>query len=426
MITTPLRRSLATPALRPALTAAAGFSSSASKAPHFERRVFSGIQPTGMPHFGNFAGALSNWARLSAEYRHEAYPPQQSDGPLAHPSQLYCIVDLHSLTVPRRPGAPTPAEQTRDMAIGILASGVRAHGYDGPAGPSNPDVVLFCQSHLHEHSELTWLLTCQTPMGMLRRMTQWKDKWQSMNKATTETENLGQGDPENLLAGLMMYPVLMAADVLAYRATEVPVGDDQRQHLELARELARMFNNSTKRTVFPPPRTVLPDLAPGAARLMSLRDPTRKMSKSDPAAGSRLMIDDSPEDLRRKIARAVTDSEMGVTYEPDRRPGIANLLSIMALCQNDLRTAADLAAGVVHTPESLARDLAHAGHAVLKQAVADALCARMAPVHEEVSRLRADPDLVDEILRMGAERARAIARETMVDARAALGMLERW
>jgi tryptophanyl-tRNA synthetase len=246
-------------------------------------RVFSGIQPTSGVHLGNYLGAIRNWVALQDRY-----------------DCVYCIVDLHALTVLHDREAMLA--NTREMAAALLASGI------DPARS-----ILFVQSNVPAHAQLGWVFNCVTPMGWLSRMTQFKEK--------------AGKDKENAAVGLFDYPVLQAADILAYRATHVPVGEDQKQHLELSRDIAGSFNRRFGVDYFPLPE---PLILGEATRVMSLRDGTKKMSKSDPSEQSRVSLTDDADAIALKIRRAKSDSLTGVTYEPDARPEASNLLTIYA------------------------------------------------------------------------------------------------
>jgi len=322
-------------------------------------RVLSGIQPTGALHLGNYLGALRQWIGFQDD--HDAF---------------YCIVDLHALTVPQDPS--TLGRQTLEAAAGLLAAGL-----------SPGRCTLFVQSHVRAHTGLAWLLECVATVGELNRMTQYKDK--------------GHGR-DSVSVGLFTYPVLMAADILLYRAEEVPVGDDQRQHLELARRLAERFNHRFG-PVFVVPEAMIPKVG---ARVMDLQDPTSKMSKSSPSELGTIFLGDPPELIERKVRRAVTDSEPGVTYEPSRRPGLANLLEL-------------LAATTGSTPEEVAGRYERFGP--LKADLADALVELLTPLRERTQELLGDPAELTSVLAKGAERASEVAEETLAKVSASMGLL---
>ena len=325
------------------------------------KRVFSGIQPTGGSHIGNLFGAIVNWVANQDE--HDAY---------------YCIVDLHSMTLPWDPeelGRATLAKGAELLACGI-----------------DPErAVLFVQSHVPEHSELAWILSCVARMGELRRMVQFKEK--------------SKGETESVGVGLFTYPVLQAADVLLYRAHGVPVGEDQRQHIELMRDIGQRFNSTLGETF------VLPEawIPPAGARIMALDDPTQKMSKSAERPGSSVQITDPPDKILKKVRSAVTDSGREVTAGEDK-PALTNLLTIFSLAEG--------------TPvERLEERFAGKGYGDLKTALADALVATLSPIRERYEELMADPAETERLLAKGAERAAATAAATMTDVRARTGLL---
>jgi tryptophanyl-tRNA synthetase len=325
-----------------------------------KQTVFSGVQSTGNMHLGGYLGAFRNWVALQ-------------DDPNIEP--IYCVVDLHAMTSPYE---PKDFEAARfETAKVLLAIGI------------DPDrSLLYMQSQVPQHPELAWILGTLTPMGVLNRMTQYKDK----------TE---QGVPANL--GLFSYPVLMAADILVLRADLVPVGDDQKQHIEMTRDLAERFNNRFGE-VFPIPEALVPETA---ARVMSLTDPTAKMSKSDPNDKSRIDLLDSPDEIRKKIMSAVTDSEPTVRYDRAEKPGISNLLEIMSACTG--RSIDDLAA-----------EYRDGGYGVFKEAVAEAVIAELAPIRAAYEHL--DDDDVARILQRGALDARTKAEAYQQQVRDATGL----
>ena len=320
-------------------------------------RVFSGIQPTGDIHLGNYLGAIRRWARDQ------------------HDEAIHCIVDLHALTIPRDP-AELRAKITEVTRL-LVASGL------------DPDVIiLFAQSMVHEHAELTWVMECTSAFGELRRMVQFKDK---------------SDRADFVSAGLFTYPALQAADILLYDTDEVPVGDDQRQHIELARDLAIRFNGRFGDT-FVVPRHVIP---PVGARVMDLQRPDTKMSKSlDSPQGTVGLLDD-PKDIVRKFKRAVTDSDNEVRYDPATKPGVANLLSILAAVTDG-------------DPEALAANYQQYGP--LKADTAEAVVEALRPVRERNEELAKDPGVIDEVLATGAAKASAIASATMTRVRERLGL----
>jgi tryptophanyl-tRNA synthetase len=322
-------------------------------------RVLSGVQPSGDFHLGNYLGALRQW--VVHQHDHDAF---------------YCIVDLHALTLEISP--ETLRARTEEAAVNLLAAGL------------DPDAcTLFVQSHVPEHPRLTWLLECTATMGELRRMTQFKDK--------------GRGQ-EAARVGLFTYPVLMAADILLYDAARVPVGDDQRQHLELARELAVRFNNRYGPT-FTVPEAAIPAVG---ARVMDLQHPERKMSKSVESPLGTIGVLDDPADIDRKVRKAVTDTETEVRYDPEAKPGLSNLLEL-------------LAAATDRRPEDVAGDYRRYGD--LKRDLSEALVALLRPVQERHAALSADPAAVREVLARGAARAREVAGATYARAADAMGLL---
>jgi tryptophanyl-tRNA synthetase len=322
-------------------------------------RVFSGIQPSGDLHLGNYLGAL----RRFAVAQHEA-------------DSLFCIVDLHALTVPQDP-AELRARTVETAAI-YLAAGL------------DPDVcTLFAQSHVPEHTGLAWLLECTASFGELRRMTQFKEKSESQDFVS---------------AGLFTYPVLMAADILLYDTDEVPVGDDQRQHLELTRDVAMRFNGRFG-DVFRVPDAAIPRVA---ARVMDLQRPTAKMSKSSESPQGTVLVLDDPAVIDRKFRRAVTDAGTDVVHDPAAKPGVSNLLSI-------------LAAATDRTPEQVAEGYSRYGP--LKADAAAAVVELLRPVQERYRELAADPGAVQAVLAKGAAKAQPTAAATLARAREAVGLL---
>ncbi len=323
-------------------------------------RIFSGIQPTGRKHLGNYIGAVTQW--VAGQDRGEA---------------IYCIVDLHALTVPYDPEELRTASY--DTAATLLAAGL------------DPErCIFFRQSDVAEHTELTWLLSSVTSFGELNRMTQFKDK--------------SGAQRELVSAGLFFYPVLMAADVLAYRATDVPVGEDQRQHVELMRDVAERFNSRFGEQLVVPEARV-PEVG---ARIMDLQFPEKKMSTTGGSAQGTVYVLDEPATVAKKVRSAVTDSGTEVRRAPDKA-GISNLIDILAA----VRAVA---------PEEVEREFAGAGYGQFKQAVADAVVEYLTPVRERYNELRADEGELERIFEAGAERARAIAAETVLDVREAMGV----
>jgi tryptophanyl-tRNA synthetase len=324
-------------------------------------RIFSGIQPTGRKHLGNYIGAI------------RGYLEGQERGDPA----IYCIVDLHATSVAYDPKAlPGYVLDTTAM---MLAAGL------------DPErCILFRQSDLHEHSELTWLLCAVTAYGDLQRMTQFKDK--------------SAREQQLVRTSLFLYPALQAADILLYRADEVPVGDDQRQHVELAREVARRFN-ATYGEVLVEPRHVIPEVG---ARIMDLQDPGAKMSTSYGSDAGLVYIDDEPDAIRRKLRRAQTDSGTEIVRRADK-PGITNLIEILAVAGET-------------SPESVERQFDGQGYGVFKDAVGDAVVELLAPVRERYTELRPDEDALERTLAAGADRARSIASGVLREVQQAMGV----
>ncbi|MBL1107135.1 tryptophan--tRNA ligase [Streptomyces sp. 5-8] len=327
-------------------------------------RVFSGIQPTGHLTLGNYLGAMRRWAEVD---QHRA-------------DSLFCVVDLHALTVEHDPARVR--RLSRQTATLLLAAGL------------DPDVcTVFLQSHVDEHSRLSYLLECVATDGEMRRMIQYKEK------AAKERERGG-----SVRLSLLTYPVLMAADILAYGADEVPVGEDQAQHVELTRDLAVRFNQRYGHT-FVVPRTTLPQVA---ARVMNLQDPTRKMGKSEDSGAGVVYLLDEPDTVRKKVMRAVTDSGREVAYDREGRPGVANLLDVLAACTGG-------------NPESLAD--VYDSYGSLKKDTAEAVVEVLRPLQARHRELCADPAYVEGVLRDGAEKARALARPMVDTAYRAIGLL---
>ena len=322
-----------------------------------KRKVFSGVQPTGNMHIGNYLGAFRNWVRLQDEYE-----------------TIYCVVDLHALTFP---SDPDELHQNRiDATKVLLAVGI------------DPDRSLFyLQSQVPQHAELSWILGTMMPTGVLNRMTQFKEK----------------SDQSGSNLGLYSYPVLMAADILLHRCDLVPVGDDQRQHLEMIRDLAERFNNRFG-DVFPVPDALIP---PTSARVMSLTEPTSKMSKSHSNDKSRILILDSPDEIRNKVKSAVTDSDPEVRYDWDAKPGISNLLEILADCTDS-------------SIDELVAEYHDSGYGVLKEAVAEALITELAPVRAAYPAL--DDAEVARLMQKGALDARTSAEGYQRQVRRAVGL----
>lgn len=339
--------------------------------------IFSLIQPTGRIHLGNYLGAIRSWEQLSNT------APEDS-------RLVFGVADLHAITIPY--DAKELYNFRYDAIASLLACGV------------NPEkCILYHQSAVREHMELSWYLTCVTSMGGLHRMTQWKLKSQQHGNSESNIEKFF----ENTKAGLLYYPVLQAADILLYKSTHVPVGDDQAQHLELCRGIASSFNHVHKTKFFPQPKTLLT----ASKKVNSLRNPTKKMSKSDPDQSSCIYITDTPEAIRKKIRKLVTDSEQGpLTFDPENRPGIANLISIVAgLTDQTPEAAFD---NVKHLPD----------HKLLKDYVTDVVVETLAEKRENYERLVADQEYLHQICQRGNDRAREIAVKNIREVRTIMGL----
>jgi tryptophanyl-tRNA synthetase len=324
-------------------------------------RVFSGIQPTGPATLGNYLGALRVWVTAQA-----------------NDDCVYCVVDLHALTVPHDPAELRSL--TLELATVLLAIGI------------DPErSTLFVQSHVHEHAELAWLMECTASVGELRRMTQFKEKSVAH---------------EFLSGGLFTYPALMAADILLYASELVPVGDDQRQHVELARDLAERFNHRFGPT-FVVPEAGIPAVG---ARVMDLQEPTRKMSKTEKSPQGAILLLEDPATITRKIRRSVTDTETEVRFDPEAKPGVSNLLAI-------------LGAATDQDPVTLAGHYTQYGP--LKADCAEAVVELLAPIQARFAELAADPSGVAALLATGADKARAVAAPILDRARHAVGLLPR-
>ena len=324
--------------------------------------VLTCAQPTGRLHLGNYLGAVLNWGRMQQDY-----------------DCFFGIVDQHAITVQQ-----VPAE-LRDNTYSCLAQ-YMACGLD-PARSH-----LFAQSHVLGHTELAWILGCICPLGRLERMTQFKDKARKQ---------------ESIDAGLLYYPVLMAADILLYNAELVPVGDDQKQHLELARDLAEKFNHRYSDTFKVPE----PFISKVGSRIMSLQDPTAKMSKSDPNQTSTVYITDRPEEIRKKIMSSVTDSSAEVRAGDDK-PGVTNLLTIMSACTG-------------RSMDALQSEFAGKGYGDFKKAVADAVVETLDPVRVRYEELIKDRDALNKVFKAGAEQAQAVAFKTLSKVNRKVGFVER-
>ena len=316
-----------------------------------KKRVFSGIQPTGDLHIGNYLGAIQHWVKIQHEY-----------------DCIYCVVDLHAITVPQEPRALKA--KTREVAALLIASGI---------DPKIASVLV--QSHVHEHSELTWILNCYIPMGWMRRMTQFKEK--------------SQKQKEEVSTALFDYPALMAADILLYNTDEVPVGEDQKQHVELARDVAQRFNSIYGET-FTVPKAVI---AEAGARIMGLDDPTQKMSKSEEQPGRAISLLDSPDDMRNKIMRATTDSLREIRFD-ENRPGVNNLLVIYEQFTGQGR-------------KEIEARFEGKGYADLKRELAEVVVDGLSPMQTRYRDLTADPSHIERLLAEGAGKVRPIAEKTL-------------
>jgi tryptophanyl-tRNA synthetase len=323
-----------------------------------KKRVFSGIQPSGEMHLGNYLGAIKNW--VEGQHEHD---------------NIFCIVDWHAITVPQDPA--TLHQRSRELAMIYLAAGLDA-----------TTTAIFIQSHVKEHAELAWLFNCITPMGWANRMTQFKEK-------TAETK-------EKSSVGLLAYPMLMAADILLYQTDGVPVGEDQRQHIELTRDIAQTFNHHYAEAFKVPEAWIRRE----GARIMSLQDPLKKMSKSDPAGCVFLL--DEPDTIRQRIMRAVTDSGREVRFD-EQQPGLFNLLTIYQLFSGLSR-------------EQIEDRFAGRGYGDLKKELADLVIEGLRPLQEKFAALAKDPSYIEGVLKDGADRIRPMAQQTMAAASQAMGV----
>ncbi|MBX5458590.1 MAG: tryptophan--tRNA ligase [Thermogemmatispora sp.] len=334
---------------------------SSSSAPPLKKRTFSGIQPSGDIHLGNYLGAIRNWVRTQTEY-----------------DNIYCIVDLHAITLPIDP--QELRQNIRRLAAIYLACGLDTRY-----------CKLFVQSHVRQHAEASWILGCFTPMGWLNRMTQFKAK------AGENQETVG--------AGIYMYPVLMACDILLYQTHLVPVGEDQRQHLELTRDLAQRFNHLYKQEVFTIPEPLIREVG---ARIMSLTDPTQKMSKTNPNPNSRINLLDDPKTIKQKIARATTDSLRLIRFDPER-PGINNLLTIYEALTERSR-------------EEIEAEFEGKGYGELKARLTEVVVATLEPIQRRYQEYMRDPAELEAILRAGADAVRPIAEATLQRMKDVIGL----
>lgn len=343
----------------------------------FKELVFSGVQPTGNLHLGNYLGAIRRFVAMQESH-----------------DCIYCVVDLHALTAARQD--PTQLRhQIREVTAAFIAAGIDPKRH-----------IVFNQSQVAEHAELAWIFNCVARMGWLNRMTQFKDK--------------AGKDRENVSVGLYAYPNLMAADILVYRATHVPVGEDQKQHVELTRDIAQKFNNDWAETIaanghgdmyFP---LTEPVIQGAATRVMSLRDGAKKMSKSDPSDYSRINLTDDADAIATKVRKAKTDAEPLPSEEKglESRPEAQNLVTIYS-------ALADIA------PADVLQEFGGAQFSAFKSALADLSVAKLAPIADEMRRLMADPGHIDAILADGSDRARAIASKTVADVKDIMGLLRK-
>jgi len=329
-------------------------------------RIFSGVQPTGNLHLGNYLGALRNFVRLQASHY-----------------CIFCVVDMHALTIWQDPKELT--KNTREVAAAFIACGIDARKH-----------IVFNQSRVPAHAQLAWIFNCVARVGWLNRMTQFKEK--------------AGKDRENASVGLYIYPNLMAADILAYKATHVPVGEDQKQHLELARDIAQKFNHDFGVEYFP---IIEPIIQGEATRVMSLRDGTKKMSKSDPSDYSRINLTDTAETIDLKIRKARTDPHPlpEAVADLEKRPEADNLVTIYAALSD-------------HTREGVLKKFAGAQFSAFKKELSDLAVSVLGPVGAEMQRLAKDPGAVDAVLRDGAERADAIARPILKEVEEIVGYLK--
>ncbi len=323
-------------------------------------RVFSGIQPSGALHIGNYLGAIKRWVETQ----------DRTDN-------IFCIVDLHAITVQQDP--KTLHAATRELAAVYLAAGLKAE-----------ECILFAQSDVTAHAELGWMLSCVTPLGWMERMTQYKDKAGEQRERSS--------------LGLLAYPALMAADILLYHAKGVPVGEDQKQHVELTRDIAERFNRLYAET-FTVPEAWIGD---AAARVMGLDEPTKKMSKSATGKNHAVFLTDSPDAIRDKVKRATTDSIGTIVFDKNR-PGIFNLLTIYQAFTGE-------------SPEVIEARYAGQGYGTFKKDLAEVIVEGLRPLQAEYTRITADPQYIETVLRDGADRARPIAHATLAAAKTAMGL----
>jgi tryptophanyl-tRNA synthetase len=325
-----------------------------------KERVFSGIQPSGDMHLGNYLGAVKNWVNMASQY-----------------DCIYCVVDLHAITVYQDPR--TLQKKSREAAALIMAAGI------------DPEIsTVFIQSHIHAHAELTWLLDCLTPIGWMQRMTQFKEK--------------SEKQKENVSIGLFGYPVLMAADILLYDTNLVPVGEDQKQHLEFTRDLAQRFNSKYGETFVIPE----PSIPTVGARIMGLENPEKKMSKSEGGEGNTIYLLDPPDKIRKKIKRATTDSLRDILFD-ENRPGIYNLLILYELFTGDER-------------EVIEARFEGKGYGDFKDELAEVVVEGLRPLQSRYGELTEDPTYIDTLLSQGADRIRPVAERVLTKAKKRMGV----
>jgi len=329
-----------------------------------KQRAFSGVQPTGNLHLGNYLGAIRNWVEGQSQYEN-----------------FFCVVDLHAITAPHNPA--TLASDTYTIAALYLACGIDLE-YS----------TVFVQSHVSAHSELTWLFNCITPINWLTDMIQFKEK------------AVRQG--ENVNTGLLDYPVLMAADILLYQADKVPVGEDQKQHLELTRDIADRFNYQFAKGKPPILKVPEPLIRKEGARVMSLMDGTKKMSKSDPAEGSRINLLDTPDVIQKKIKRCKTDTVKGLTFDDPERPECNNLLGLYQILSGK-------------TKEDVAAQCQDMGWGQFKPLLTETMIESLKPIQDKYQAVIDDKGYLESVLRQGREKAEAIANETLLNVKSALG-----
>ncbi len=328
-----------------------------------QNRILSGVQPTGNLHLGNYLGAIRNWVKFQES--HEC---------------LFMLADLHAITVPQEPSALRA--HVRETAAAYIACGI-----------DPVKNAIFQQSAVWQHAELMWVFSCHTPLGWLNRMTQFKEKAGKQR--------------DNAALGLYSYPVLMAADILLYKATHVPVGEDQKQHIELTRDIAGAFNRHYASEIFPIPEPVIMG---EATRVMSLRDGTKKMSKSDESDYSRITLTDDADTIALKFRKAKSDMVEGISYDPENRPEVANLLNIYCALKNITR-------------EQALAECEGKNFSAFKQALTDVAVAHLSPITLKMRELLNAPDYLDSILAQGVGKARSIAGQTMREVKDLIGFL---